>query len=110
MKVYQVFCDLCHVPCVNYRFHKTMRVCTVCRLPDEQPSPLLRMKKKIEVKDGIEYIIGYSDRFIWNTFKWYIIDFLEKEKQVVVRLEGTADVAVLPYLLVGRLVKEFSLS
>jgi hypothetical protein len=103
------------MPCINYRFHHNKRVCFVCKLPQVHPECLppakadpIRMTFKN--RDGGNSVIACGDRFLWNTFKWYVLDFVEQDKDVVVRLEGTADVAILPELLVGELVEEFNLS
>lgn len=113
----QGVCDFCHMPCTSYRFHHNKRVCFTCKLPDGPPSlpPLLpvkvqTMKKAIKTRDGEDAFIAHGDRFLWSTFKWYVVDFLDADNDVVVRLEGTGDVATLPEMLVGELVEEFNLS
>jgi len=50
--------------------------------------------------------IGVGDRLVWNAHKWFIVDFAE-DNDVVVRLEGTPDVATLPDSLVAELVGEY---
>lgn len=110
--VSQSVCEQCNMPCTSYRFYCNKRVCFTCKLPDDRPSPgrVDPMRRVVKNREGRETVLAYGDRFLWHTFKWYIVDFVEAEKDVVVRLEGTADVVTLPELLVGELVEDFNLS
>jgi hypothetical protein len=64
--------------------------------------------KKVANKYGTT-TVKHGDRFLWNTHKWYVVEFLD-DGFIVVRLEGTADVATLPELLVSELVDEYNYS
>jgi len=49
--------------------------------------------------------IRIGDRFMWDCHKWYVLEFQGDE--VVARLEGTPDVALLPESLVAELVGQW---
>jgi hypothetical protein len=66
------------------------------------------LKKNVNMSDGSQVTITCGDRFLWHAFKWYIVEIAKDE--IIVRLEGTSDVATLPEMLVAELVEEFQLS
>jgi hypothetical protein len=110
--VVQLVCDQCHKPCSSFRYYHNQKICFNCKLPLNPPQThrMDPMRRTITNREGGESIIAHGDRFLWHTFKWYVVEFLDQDKDVVVRLEGTADVATLPEMLVGELVEEFNLS
>lgn len=104
--MYVCTCDLCKKPCQSYRFQDNKRVCFECVSPKNNGSFLVR--KTVKSHTGADVTIARGDRFLWNTFKWYVVEFLEKDYDVVIRLDGTADVAIVPETLVGELIEKFS--
>ncbi len=94
-------CDVCNNATKFYRLFKTWKVCFECQIPTE-PKSVTMQQKKIGTM-----VVRHGDRFLWNSFKWFVIDFLEEDCEIVVRLEGTGDVATLPETLVAELVEEF---
>lgn len=96
-------CDLCEKPTKIYRLWKSRKICFECQIPLVEPKCGAMQQKKVGTT-----IIRHGDRFLWNSFKWFVIDFLDDD--VVVRFEGTGDVATLPETLVAELVDDFNCS
>jgi hypothetical protein len=61
-------------------------------------------QKKVHCGYG-EKMVSRGDRFVWHTFKWYVVDFTANGTSV--RLDGTADVTVLPDHYVAELIDDF---
>lgn len=106
--VSQVGCDVCNRPTTSFRIYRNWRVCFNCRLPEvtETGAP---MTKKV-VFNGTETLVRHGDRFLWHSYKWFVVDFLNESDEIVVRMEGTSDVALLPDEVVAELVEEFNYS
>lgn len=107
----QIQCDLCKQMCNSYHLIDGKRICFICKpVTTKKPIHNEQLKKTILTDNGEKVIVKCGDRFLLHTFRWYVTEFLNEKKSVVVRLEGTADIAVLPEELVGKLVDDFNLS
>ena len=102
-----VDCSKCGLP-TNKRFTDNGKwVCHSCRNPKFlEVVPTMRTvqtnNSKVTIRTG--------DRFLWNEHKWFILEFPDDDADnVVIKLDGTSDVTLMPEILVAELVDEYHL-